>query len=324
MISPHQALAARRLLVAQAALGATLAAHAACAGPLRPTAAAPALWGAFSCLAILVRPGRGARWREWSAAGLVTRLVLLQAALHAGMVVAPWAFGMAPHHRAPLIGASVVAVHGVAALVLAAALRCAQRALSLAQGLVRAVRRALRPTGRVAPPPAPVAAADGPGAGVRRRRAHGARGPPAGPLLRTGGGAPRRGARDHPEVLNMHARRAIVALLAGGALAGGAVPALAHTELVATTPARGAVVRHLPATITLSFSQAAQRVSGGRVLRAGSKVNHARSARLNPRNARQVRIATRLDQVGQYTVVVRLVAPDGDPQVAVFRFRVTR
>lgn len=122
----------------------------------------------------------------------------------------------------------------------------------------------------------------------------------------------------------MHARRALIGLLAGASLAGAAVPALAHTELVATSPARGAVVKHLPATITLRFTEAPQKALGARVLLAGSTTNRATSTRLNPKNARQVRITTKTDQVGQYTVVLRLLAPDGDPQTVVYRFRVKR
>ncbi len=122
----------------------------------------------------------------------------------------------------------------------------------------------------------------------------------------------------------MYARRAFVGLLAGASLAGAAVPALAHTEIVSRSPARGAVVKHLPHTITLRFAEAPQKTRGSRVLRAGSRKNHARRTRLNPRNARQVRITTTGDRVGQYTVVLKLLAPDGDPQTVVYRFRVKR
>jgi methionine-rich copper-binding protein CopC len=122
----------------------------------------------------------------------------------------------------------------------------------------------------------------------------------------------------------MNARRSLVGLLAAAFLAGAAVPALAHTELVSTSPAKGAVVKHLPATITMRFTEAPQKVVSGRVLLAGSTTNHATRTRLNPKNAREVLMTTRKDQVGAYTVVVKLIAPDGDSQSVVYRFRVKR
>ena len=122
----------------------------------------------------------------------------------------------------------------------------------------------------------------------------------------------------------MYARRALTGLLAAASLAGAAVPALAHTELVSSSPKKGAVVTHLPATIKMNFTEAPNRVVSGRVLVAGSTVNHATRSRLNPKNARQALITTKDDVVGQYTVVLKLIAPDGDPQTAVYRFRVRR
>ncbi len=64
----------------------------------------------------------------------------------------------------------------------------------------------------------------------------------------------------------MYARRALVGLLAAASLAGAAAPALAHTELVSTSPKKGAVVKHLPATIKMNFTEAPQRVVSGRLL----------------------------------------------------------
>lgn len=122
----------------------------------------------------------------------------------------------------------------------------------------------------------------------------------------------------------MNARRALVGALATATLAAAAAPALAHTELVSTSPAKGAVVKHLPSTIRMNFTEAPQRLVSTRVLRAGSKTNHRTAAKLNPRNARQVVITTTGDQVGSYTVIVRLVAPDGDTQVVHFAFKVKR
>ncbi len=35
-------------------------------------------------------------------------------------------------------------------------------------------------------------------------------------------------------------------------------------------------------------------------------------------------MTTKGDKVGQYSVIVKLIAPDGDPQTVVYRFRVKR
>jgi methionine-rich copper-binding protein CopC len=122
----------------------------------------------------------------------------------------------------------------------------------------------------------------------------------------------------------MYARRALIGLLAAASLAVAAAPALAHTELVSTSPKVSAVVKHLPATVKMNFTEAPQKLVSGRLLLAGSSKSLAKSTRFNAKNARQVLITTTGDQVGQYSVVLKLVAPDGDSQTIVFRFRVKR
>ncbi|MGE0027292.1 MAG: copper resistance protein CopC [Thermoleophilia bacterium] len=122
----------------------------------------------------------------------------------------------------------------------------------------------------------------------------------------------------------MTARTVLTAAMAAAALAGAAAPAFAHDELASSSPKRGATVAHLPATVKLNFTEAVPRVVGARLLVAGSKTNRARKAKLNPANARQVLITTTGDAVGQYTVVAHIIAPDGDAQAVVYRFRVKR
>ncbi len=177
MISAHQALAARRLLMLVAALAATLGAHAA-AGGLAVVPAAPVAWGALAAIAVLRPPRAGAAWRERGAGAVLWRLVALQAALHAAMTAAPWAFGLAVHHRPALIAPAAVAAHAAAAVALALLIARAERLLSLAQGVARALKRALSPRrhaarGSTSVPMAPARAPRPPQA--RRRRA---RGPP--------------------------------------------------------------------------------------------------------------------------------------------------
>ncbi len=178
MISPQHALAARRLLMMVCALGATLGAHAAAAGGLGLLPMAPLVWGSLASLAILVpRPAHPA-WRELSPWGILARLAALQISLHCAMTAAPWAFGLAVHHRTALVTPLALIAHAVATILLATLLARAERLLSLAQAMARAVRRALARTTTKAPPhPARAHAAERALRG-RRRRAHPARGPP--------------------------------------------------------------------------------------------------------------------------------------------------
>jgi len=120
----------------------------------------------------------------------------------------------------------------------------------------------------------------------------------------------------------MRPRRALVTLLVAGLTAAAAVPALAHTELVSTGPKNGVVVKHLPKTIVLNLTEAPHSADSGTVTLNGT--DHAVKTRLNAKNARQVRITTKSDQVGKYTVKVKVTADDGHHEVFTWSFRVTR
>lgn len=79
------------------------------------------------------------------------------------------------------------------------------------------------------------------------------------------------------------------------------------------------MVKHPPKTVVLNFGEPLQVVARADVLLGTT--DHARSARLNPRNARQARVATRNDRVGRYTV---RVTADGHRQQVSYTFRVRR
>jgi hypothetical protein len=147
-MTSEQALAVRRLLLVAAGLGATLVAHALCAGGIGIAPAAPAVWGSIACLAVLLAPRRRAPWRAWSAAGTLGRLLAVELTAHAAVTAAPWAFGVTVHHRPPLVSTSALVAHGVAAVVLVIVLLQAQRALGVLVRLVRRIRRVVtrRPT----------------------------------------------------------------------------------------------------------------------------------------------------------------------------------
>jgi hypothetical protein len=178
VITAEQALAARRLALVAAGLGATLLAHALCAGGLTPTPLAPALWGSFACLAVVVGSRRRPRWREWSAGGTLARLLVVQLTAHLALTELPWAFGVSVHHSPPLLGAATMAAHGTAALLLGAWLIQAQRLLGALVRLVRRLRRALAPLRPCGDPHHRLAPCGDVARSAPRRLPETARGPP--------------------------------------------------------------------------------------------------------------------------------------------------
>ena len=122
----------------------------------------------------------------------------------------------------------------------------------------------------------------------------------------------------------MRARVAFATLASAGLILGAvAAPALAHSELVSSTPAKGSTVKHLPRTVVLTFSEPLAKVTSVKLLHYGVH-DHATSARLNPRNARQVLVRTAMDEAGVYTVRALVVADDGHREIITYKFTVKR
>jgi hypothetical protein len=139
-ITATHALAVRRLAIGAGALGASALAHRCAAGDMDATPATPVAWGAL--LAVLTVLGGRVRWRPRGFAATAAILAVAQAAVHAAMSVAPWAFGLAPHHEPALsVGLAALAAHGAAALVVALLVTRLERVLDRALRAVRAVRR---------------------------------------------------------------------------------------------------------------------------------------------------------------------------------------
>jgi copper resistance protein C len=117
-------------------------------------------------------------------------------------------------------------------------------------------------------------------------------------------------------------RRALVAWVGvAGAIGLIAVPAaMSHSGLRSTSPPAGGVVAALPATVTITFRQRLARVVRVQVIDARGR-NHARSARLDVRNAAKVVVRTVKPVAGRYTVRWRVVAEDGHAQAGRFAFR---
>ena len=139
-VSDTTALTLRRLAVAGGALGASVTAHRLGTGEVELTRATPVVWSGLLAVAALV--GSRHRWRRRGFAGSFAVMAAAQAAVHAAMSVAPWAFGLAPHHDPRLtLGLAALGAHAVAALVLAGCLTWLEALLERAVTLVRAVRR---------------------------------------------------------------------------------------------------------------------------------------------------------------------------------------
>ena len=110
-------------------------------------------------------------------------------------------------------------------------------------------------------------------------------------------------------------------MLTASAVALIAAPAaFAHSGLRSTSPKAGSVVAALPASVTITFNDRLLRVTRVRVLdRKG--LDHAASARLDPRNAARVVVRTRNPVPGPYRVLWKVQAEDGHSEAGRFGFR---
>jgi copper transport protein len=116
----------------------------------------------------------------------------------------------------------------------------------------------------------------------------------------------------------------LLALLAAGsilAMGPAAGAALAHTEPVAFSPKKGAVLHKAPRKVTITF---AEEILGGSITvrsAAGKVVSTGRSGR-DPTNVRRLRVSlVRGLARGRYTVRWSIRAADGDTQTGSYTFR---
>ena len=120
----------------------------------------------------------------------------------------------------------------------------------------------------------------------------------------------------------MRSRHALVPVLAAGLALAAAAPALAHTELVSTTPTSGGAVARMPKTLVMTFTEPPLKVLRVTVLR-GTTAASGVTGRLNPKNAKQILVPMKAGRAGKYRVSTQLIAPDGDKQLVTYGFRVT-
>ena len=119
--------------------------------------------------------------------------------------------------------------------------------------------------------------------------------------------------------------RTRAAALAVVALAGSAGVAVAHDEVEGTTPARGAVLRVLPAKVSMTFGETVGRLDKVAITRNG-KGDFGKRAGIDPRNAARVvatikRPGARFRK-GLWKVTWRVTSADGHKQVLTAGFRV--
>ncbi len=139
-LSVANALAARRMAVAAGALGVSLLAHAVAVGDLDLTWATPVVWTGL--LAVVAVAGPRRRFRPRGPLACLATMCSAQVAVHVAMGIAPWAFGLAPHHAPAIaLGPAALAAHAAAGAVLAAALLWLESLLARAMAIGRRLRR---------------------------------------------------------------------------------------------------------------------------------------------------------------------------------------
>lgn len=129
--------------------------------------------------------------------------------------------------------------------------------------------------------------------------------------------APR--ARSRPRRLRGALLAALAIAPAPGLVVAGA--ASAHSGAPVSSPKPGATVAALPATVSITFGDRLARVNRVTVVDAKG-ANHARSARLDARNAARVLVRTSTPVPGAYTVRWTVTSEDGHVQSGSFPFRV--
>lgn len=150
----------RRAAIAMAGVVGALGAHVASMGSMDVLPIAPAIWAMLIAAASVL----GTRRTAFAPRGLAMTAVLVvasQAAMHAGMVMAPWVFGLDVHHAEAWVTPASLLAHVVASLVLIALVAWFDRILSALVAVARVLMgaRASRRRGsavvRVQPPLAP-------------------------------------------------------------------------------------------------------------------------------------------------------------------------
>jgi copper resistance protein C len=120
----------------------------------------------------------------------------------------------------------------------------------------------------------------------------------------------------------MHRRLAVALLLAGIALVATATPALAHAELLASTPPANASLANAPATVELTFDEPVTLPENAlEVVGPGNVTWQLGTPTLT--GATVSAPVTAQGPAGQYTLVYRVISGDGDPVSGSVAFTLT-
>jgi copper resistance protein C len=117
-------------------------------------------------------------------------------------------------------------------------------------------------------------------------------------------------------------RMSAALLIAGAALFAGATPALAHTALKSSNPAKGASLPAAPPEITLTFSEPVQ-VEAGAITVAGPGGAQWTVGQPAVTGAVVTAPVTPAGPAGQYTINYRVISADGDPVRGTVAFSLT-
>ena len=119
----------------------------------------------------------------------------------------------------------------------------------------------------------------------------------------------------------MTKNRALAAIVGSAALAIGVPAALAHTEVVSSTPSAGATVKVLPKTIVVNYEGVLVKVGAVTLVGRDGK-NHAVSAKLDPKKKSRVLVTTKNPISGRYTLTLTTTGADTHTIKQVVAFRV--
>jgi methionine-rich copper-binding protein CopC len=117
-------------------------------------------------------------------------------------------------------------------------------------------------------------------------------------------------------------RMSAALLIAGTVLFAGGTPALAHTALKSSNPAKGASLQSAPPQITLTFSEPVQ-VEAGAITVAGPGGAQWTVGPAEVAGAVVTAPVTPAGPAGQYTISYRVISADGDPVRGTVPFALT-
>jgi methionine-rich copper-binding protein CopC len=119
----------------------------------------------------------------------------------------------------------------------------------------------------------------------------------------------------------MTKNRAIAAIVGSAALAIGVPSALAHVDVVSSSPSAGSTVKSLPASVKVTFEDVIVKVGPVTLVGRDGK-NHAVSAKIDPTKKARVLVTTKNPVAGRYTLSLTVTSADTHTVKRTIFFRV--